>query len=131
MNVRRGSIQAGSRVVERDLGCREAPWIVAFCMAVRPWCDLAATATGKASRAWLAGSYVGRSVCDESVGFESGREVAAGSLLREDEENRGDSPSASASDGCSSQSRGDDIPELLRGARASSGAIFSVSPDGS
>jgi hypothetical protein len=40
MNVRRGSIHAGLRVVARVRRCREYPRFVAICIAVRPWCDL-------------------------------------------------------------------------------------------
>jgi hypothetical protein len=40
MNVRRGPTHAGLRVVARARSCRESPRFAAFCMAVRPWCDL-------------------------------------------------------------------------------------------
>jgi hypothetical protein len=79
MNVRRGSIHAGFRVVARVRRCREYPRFVPFCMAVRPWCDLAATATAGMASASLAGSYRRRSVCRGSdFRVEVGQQRSAG-----------------------------------------------------
>jgi hypothetical protein len=39
MNVRRGPTDAGFRLAARVVSPRGSPRLVAFCAAVRPWCD--------------------------------------------------------------------------------------------